>query len=122
MKFIAYVHSKRAKVEFEVESKVRTNVRGHYTYALCGHTDDGVRASTIVNKSQWDGFDVPVEERVVSEKPTRRLERRDKMQRPVKGAKPRNVLKKRAVNEDIERWLAEHYGIDLDSLDGRHVR
>ena len=45
MKFIAYVHSKRAKVEFEVESKVRTNVRGHYTYALCGHTDDGVRAA-----------------------------------------------------------------------------
>ena len=116
MRFITYVPCERAKVEFEVKSKIRTNVRGHYTYMLKGVTDMGHQAVALVNKSQWDGFDVPVEEKTVSKKADRRRMRNDAMQ-PVVGRKtPVPKSQRRAYNEEIERWLAEHYDIDLDRL------
>ena len=75
MRFITYVPCERAKVEFEVKSKIRTNVRGHYTYMLQGITDKGNVANALVNKSQWDEFDVPVEERVIDKKINRKKKR-----------------------------------------------
>ena len=86
MRFITYVPCEKAKVEFEVKSKIRTNVRGHYTYMLQGITDKGNVANALVNKSQWDEFDVPVEERVIDKKIDRKKKRIKAMQ-PVVGRK-----------------------------------
>ena len=116
MRFITYVPCEKAKVEFEVKSKIRTNVRGHYTYMLQGITDKGNVANALVNKSQWDEFDVPVEERVIDKKIDRRKKRIKAMQ-PVVGRKttvPKS--KRRAYNEEKKKWLAEHYDIDLDDI------
>ena len=116
MRFITYVPCEKAKVEFEVKSKIRTSVRGHYTYMLQGITDKGNKANALVNKSQWDEFDVPVEERVIDKKIDRRKKRIKAMQ-PVVGRKtPVPKSKRRAYNEEIEKWLAEHYDIDLDDI------
>ena len=116
MRFITYVPCEKAKVEFEVKSKIRTNVRGHYTYMLQGITDKGNVANALENKSQWDEFDVPVEERVIDKKIDRKKKRIKAMQ-PVVGRKtPVPKSKRRAYNEEIEKWLAEHYDIDLDDI------
>jgi len=103
-------------VEFEVTRKIRTNVRGKYTYMLQGVTEKGNVANRLVNKSQWDSFDVPVVEREVSKNTNRRKIRNDSM-KPAIGRKtsiPKS--KRRAYNEEIEKWLAEHYDLDLDDL------
>lgn len=118
MRFIAYVPCEKATVEFEVKSKIRTDVRGHYTYMLQGITDKGNVANALVNKSQWDGFDVPVKERVI-EKKTNRKRKRTKAMQPVVGRRtPVPKSKRRAYNEEIEKWLAEHYDIDIDDIKG----
>ena len=116
MRFITYVPCEKAKVEFEVNFKIRTNVRGHYTYMLQGITDKGNKANALVNKSQWDAFDVPVGERVIDKKINRKKKRIKAMQ-PVVGRKtPVPKSKRRAYNEEIEKWLAEHYDVDIDDL------
>ena len=118
MRFIAYVPCEKATVGFEVNSKIRTNVRGHYTYMLQGITDKGNKANALVNKSQWDEFDVPVEERVVERKIDRKRKRIKAMQPVVGRRTPVPKSKRRAYNEEIEKWLAEHYDIDIDDLRG----
>lgn len=116
MRFTAYVPCERAKVEFEVKSKIRTNVRGHFTYMLQGLTDKGNKACALVNQSQWDKFDVPIEERKIDKKVDRRRVRKSSM-KPVVGRKtPVPKSQRKVYNEEIERWLAEHYDIDLDDL------
>ena len=112
MRFRAYVLSE-GDVEFEVTNKIRTDVRGHYTYMLQGVTDRGRKANALVNRSQYDRFDVPSEERSVERKIDRKSIRRKSIEparRPASGGR-------RALNEEVERWLAEHNGIDFDSLD-----
>ena len=116
MRFTAYVPCERAKVEFEVKSKIRTNVRGHFTYMLQGLTDKGNKANALVNKSQWDKFDVPIEERAIDKKVDRRRIRNSAMQPNVGRKTPIPKNEKRVYNEEIERWLAKHYDIDLDTL------
>ena len=116
MRFITYVPCEKSKVEFEVKSKIRTDVRGHFTYMLQGLTDKGNKANALVNKSQWDKFDVPIEERVVGKK-TDRKRMRNKELKPAVGRKtPIPKSQKKAYNEEIEKWLAEHYDINLDDL------
>jgi len=116
MKFVTYVPCEKAKVEFEVTAKIRTDVRGHLTYMLTGLTAKGHKACALVNQSQWDNFDVPIEERRIDKKVDRRRVRNDSMQ-PVVGRKtPVRKSEKRVYNKEIEQWLAEHYDIDLDDL------
>lgn len=110
--------------EFEVTSKIRTDVRGHLTYMLRGVSERGIRLHTLVSKSQWDRYDVPVEEREVTRtaKQNRDL-RRDALSRSLRPPMPRQKTKvpksrKRVENEEIERWIAEHNGLDFDRLDG----
>ena len=116
MRFVAYVLVEGGKVEFEVMSKIRTDVRGHYTYMLQGLTDRGNKANALVNRSQWEMFDVPVEERKVERKADRRRTREKAMQPAVGRSTPIPKSQRKAYNEEIERWLAEHYDIDLDRL------
>lgn len=116
MRFTAYVFQEGGVVEFEVLSKIRTNVRGHYTYMLQGLTDLGNKANALVNQSQWERFDVPVEERAVGRKTDRRRMRNRRMQPAVGRGTPVPKSQRKAYNEEIERWLAEHYDIDLDEL------
>lgn len=61
MKFEAYSVRDKKRVLLEIISKIVTNVRGHFTYTLIGLNEDGKQISTLVNKSQWDMFDVPIE-------------------------------------------------------------
>lgn len=116
MKSTAYVPCERATVEFEVTRKIRTNVRGKYTYMLQGVTEKGNVANRLVNKSQWDSFDVPVVEREVSKNTNRRRIRNDSMKPAIGRKTPIPKSQRRAYNEEIERWLAEHYDLDLDDL------
>lgn len=116
MRFVAYVPCERAKVEFEVKSKIRTDVRGHFTYMLQGLTDKGNKANALVNRSQWDKFDVPVEERVIEKKTDRRRMRNRYLKPSRKRKTPVPKSKRKVYDEEIERWLAEHYDIDLDDL------
>lgn len=116
MKFIAYVPCEKGKVEFEVSSKIRTNVRGHLTYMLTGLTEKGHKACALVNQSQWDKFDVPIEEREIAKKVDRKRLRNKSMQPAVGRKTPIPKSEKRVYNEEIERWLAKHYDIDLDTL------
>lgn len=116
MKFTAYVMVEGGTVEFEVTQKIRTDVRGHLTYMLQGLTDKGNKANALVNKSQWDKFDVPIIERKI-EKTTNRKRMRNRLMQPAIGRKtPIPKSQKKAYNEEIEKWLAEHYDIDLDKL------
>ena len=116
MKFITYVPCERGKVEFEVTAKIRTDVRGHLTYMLTGLTAKGHKACALVNKSQWDNFDVPIEEREVPKKVDRKRMRNKSMQPAVGRKTPIPKSQKRVYNEDIEKWLADHYDINLDDL------
>ena len=116
MRFRAFVLVEHGTVEFEVTRKIRTDVRGHLTYMLQGVTDKGNKANALVNKSQWDKFDVPVEEKVVSKNADRRRVRNKAMQPAIGRKTPIRKCEKRAYNEDIEKWLAEHYDIDMDDL------
>lgn len=116
MRFTAYVMMEGGTVEFEVTQKIRTDVRGHFTYMLQGLTDKGNKANALVNKSQWDKFDVPIIERKI-EKTTNRKKMRNDSMRPAVGRKtPIPKSQKKAYNEEIEKWLADHYDIDLDEL------
>lgn len=120
MKFHAYVLVEGGTVEFEVEKKIRTDVYGHYTYMLQGFTEKGHKANAVVNKSQWDKFNVPSEERVVEKKlkHVRRSSRLSSMKPSKKNKTPINKHRKKVFNEEIEKWLADHYDIDLEKLDG----
>lgn len=116
MKFSTYVPCERGTVEFEVTAKIRTDVRGHLTYMLTGLTAKGNKACALVNQSQWEKFDVPIEERKIDKKVDRRRVRKSSM-KPVVGRKtPVPKSQRKVHNEEIERWLAEHYDIDLDDL------
>ena len=116
MRFKAYVLVEHGTVEFEVMSKIRTDVRGHLTYMLQGLTDKGNKANALVNKSQWDMFDVPVVEKTIAKKKDRGFARNKAMQPAIGRKTPIRKCEKRAYNEDIEKWLAEHYDIDMDDL------
>lgn len=117
MKFRAYVLIEKQFSDFEVMSKIRVDVRGHVVYMLCGLTECGNKANAAVNKSQWDAFDVPIVEKSISKKTDRKRKRNGSMQ-PLVGRKtPVPKGQKRAYNEEIEQWLANQYGIDLNRLD-----
>ena len=119
MRFSGYCIVERAVVEFEVKSKIRTDVRGHKTYMLRGVTDRGSNMCTLVNRSQWEKFDVPVEEeRFIVRKTDHRAMRNNQLKPSAERRKHRMNLKhdKVVYNEEVERWLAEHYDIDLDKL------
>ena len=115
MKFVTYVPCEKGKTEFEVTAKIRTDVRGHLTYMLTGLTAKGNKACALVNQSQWDKFDVPIEEREVG-RTDRRRTRNSSMQPAVGRKTPIPKNERKAYNVEIERWLAEHYDIDLDDL------
>ena len=115
--FTTYVLVEKKESEFEVTNKIRTDVRGHYTYMLQGRTKLGNKANAVVNKSQYDKFDVPSEERVVTRKINRRTIQNNTLSKKRK-ERPLPKSRRKAYNEDIERWLAEHNGIDFDKLTG----
>lgn len=120
MRFHAYVLVEGGTVEFEVQKKLRTDVHGHYTYMLKGVTDKGHCACAVVNKSQYEQFDVPSEERVVKKslQMKRRVQRISEM-KPIKKRKGRLVKSmKKCLDEDIEKWLADHADLDMSKLDG----
>lgn len=116
MKFRAYVLGEKQFADFEVTSKIRTDVRGHLVYVLCGFTERGNKASATVNKSQWDAFDVPMVEKSVNKKTDRKRKRNNSMQPHIGRKTPVPKNQKRVYDEEIERWLASHYGIDLNEL------
>ena len=116
-KFRTYVLVEKQDAEFEVTNKIRTNVRGHYTYMLQGLTERGNKANAVVNKSQYDKFDVPESEREITGK-IHRDTIQDNLLSKKRKPRPLTKNKRKAYNEEIERWLAEHNGIDFDKLTG----
>lgn len=51
--FEAYSIYDKCKVMINVISKIKTNVRGHFTYMLIGLSPSGKKISTLVNEEQW---------------------------------------------------------------------
>ena len=115
MKFTAYILGERQFAEFEVTSKIKTDVHGHFTYSLRGVTENGTKASTVVNKSQWDKYDVPCEERFIEKIPDRKRKRNKSMQPVIGRSTPVPKGQRRVYDEEIEKWLASHYEIDIDN-------
>lgn len=116
----AYCVFERKRTDMVVLEKIRTDVYGHLTYVLIGVSENGTRFSTLVNKSQWDRYDVPVTEKKVEGKKHNdiRRKKRIKMLRPTKKTPLPQKSRRKVINVEIERWLAEHYDIDFDSMDG----
>lgn len=118
----AYCCARHERCDMVVREKIKTDVRGHMTYVLVGACadDESVRFSTLVNRLQWERYDVPARTRTVSEKDRRKHDMELTMN---KYSEPRLLPKshRRVDNRKIERWFAKHYGIDLDRLDGMDV-
>lgn len=111
MIFETYSLGDRSKVFFEVEKKIITNVRGHFTYTLIGTSNTGKLVSAIVNKSQWDNFDVPIEEREINKRTNKKKERAKHLNPKRKRKTPVPKDKRKVYNEEIEKWLIEHYNL-----------
>lgn len=115
----AYCPAERKYTELTVLEKNRTDVRGHMTYVLVGITKDGHRCGALVNKSQWDRYDVPIKEKKISKKGIAvREAKRIKSQKPEWKTRPPKKFRRKVISNEVEKWLAEHYDIDFDSLDG----
>lgn len=114
--FLVFSLSVRKKVPMEVIEKVRTNVRGHLTYVLKGITENGKTASALVNKGQWDMYDVPIVQRSIDKKTDRKRQRVKSLRQGRRYKKDLPKAERRAYNEQIQKWIVEHYDIDLDNL------
>lgn len=119
--FYGYVLKKKKKADFEVLSKVRTDVHGHSTYVLIGEyrDDDGQvwKCSSLVNKDQWDRYDVPVTERKPNQ--AKRGDYRAKKKRVL--AKMAPTRRNKVYDQEIEKWLLEHSDMDFGSLGGNRI-
>lgn len=115
----AYCCSRHCRCDMLVREKIQTDVRGHMTYVLVGVAtdDEKIKFSTLVNRSQWERYDVPIQNREVVRKVNRKRDMEVSMNKYEEPSLPPKS-RRRSTNAEIERWLAEHYGIDLDSLDG----
>lgn len=116
MKFEAYSVKDRKKRLFEVQKKIVTNVRGHLTYTLIGKTEDNCNMSALVNKQQWDQFDVPIEQRKIDKVINRKYKRKQMLKPKLKPAKRILKDKKYVYNNEIEEWLIKHYDLNLDEI------
>lgn len=114
--FHAYSIGDKQFIDIVVYKKIVTHVHRHFTYTLVGKSTTGKIVTTLVNKSQWDKYDVPFEEKVIDKKINVMFKRAAKMKkkRKRKTKLPKNM--RRCYNEEIEKWLAEHYDLDLDNL------
>jgi hypothetical protein len=114
--FNAYSIHDRKNVDLIVVKKIVTSVRGHLTYVLVGKTNSDKTVSTLVNKSQWDKYNVPIEEKEVKDK----INRKSNVVYGIQGRKKRKSKqpksKRKCYNEEIEKWLADHYDLNLDEL------
>ena len=93
----------------------------HTVYMLYGIRQNGAKATSMVNREQWERFDVPIEERKPRSKRERKEEHKKKMKliafsKETKPSREPGKNKRRAHNEEIEKWLLENNGIDFNSL------
>lgn len=107
-------------VDFEVLRKRTYRYEGHTVYILLGeYEEDGrrVNVSSTVTKGQYEMYDVPdLGCTECSKHGTSRSARKRGMD-PVKRriAPPKSV--RHVHNEEIEKWILEHNGLDYNSLD-----
>ena len=92
----------------------------HTVYMLYGVRASGARATAMVNHEQWEKFNVPIEEHKPRSKSEIKEEHSKKMKliacpKP-KTPKEPGKNKRRAHNEEIEKWLLEHNGLDFNAL------
>ena len=111
--FEAYSFHDKCKVMINIISKIRTNVRGHLTYALIGLSPSGKKVSALVNKEQWEEYDVPIEEKEINDKIDRKKQRIKGLQPAYKRKTSIPKSQRKVYNEEIEKWLVEHYDLDV---------
>ncbi len=116
MKYRMYMIQYRKWEELEIYQKGYCNVRGHLVYNIHGKDEQGHKCMNNVAKEVWDRFDVPVIEFEVRKKQSRK--EKEKQLNREKKTWSRGVDKfyRRIKNEDIEKWLAEHNGLDMNNL------
>lgn len=106
----------RKWVELEIYQKGYCNVRGHLVYNIHGMDADGHKCTNNVAKDVWDRFDVPVIEFQMRKKQSRK--EKEKQLNREKRTWTRKIDKccRKIKNDEIEKWLAEHNGLDLNNL------
>lgn len=84
---------------------------------LIGINSQNKRASINVTKSVWDKYDVPVTaaEKLKRKKKSRVFEK-NKTKNYHKSPIVPKKSKRKNYDENIEKWIAEHYGLDYNKL------
>lgn len=102
----------------QVIEKKTYQLKNQHIYMLIGLDSCNKRASIHVTKATWDRFDVPITDNKEIKKKKQQnhhdYELNKKNNRksaviPCKG-------KRRNYDENIEKWIAEHYGLDYNKL------
>lgn len=117
MKYKMYMLQYKDWKELEIFQKGFVNVRGHLVYNIWGKDELGKKCVNNVAKDVWDRFDVPVVEYQMTEKETR--EKKEKYLNRTTKEWSNPIFKsdkRRTKNEEIEKWLAEHNNLDLNSI------
>lgn len=116
MKYKMYMIQYRKWEELEIYQKGFCNVRGHLVYNIHGKDEQGHKCMNNVSKDVWDRFDVPVIEFAVRKKQSRK--EKEKILNREKKTWTRKIDKttRKIENNEIEQWLAEHNGLDLNNL------
>lgn len=114
--FEAYSLNDKKRVMLKISNKIVSDIRGHLTYTLIGYSPSGYKVSVMVNKEQWDQFDVPIETRKIDKKIDRNKIRMKKLSKVSKKSKIPPKNKRKIYNEEIEKWLIEHYDLTNDEL------
>lgn len=102
----------------EVIEKKVYNVQGHEKYVLIGLDTCNKRAGINVTRTTWDKFDVPITTSINIKKKKNRYRDYESNKKTFQKSYPIIPPKKRRKNHDenIERWIAEHYGLDYEKL------
>lgn len=92
-------------------------IRQNHIYLLIGVDKFNKRASVNVTKSVWDKFDVPVTtvEKLKKKRDVQTYENNKKKRHRKSPVVPQKN-KRKNYDENIERWIAEHYGLDYEKL------
>jgi hypothetical protein len=113
--FEAYSLNEKKRVLLTIEKKIISDIRGHLTYNVIGTSPAGYKMSVLVNKEQWEQFDVPIETRKIDKKVNRkriRLKRLNMSEDNKPKIPPKN--KRQVYNEEIEKWIIEHFNLNIN--------
>lgn len=113
-KYHMYVVSRKNWQDCEIVKKGFAKVRDGVTaYNIHGVAENGDKACNNVAKEVWNRFDVPIIEYTVRKKKRRNIIERELLPKSISNS-PVSRSRKKVLNDEIEKWLAEKYNVDAD--------